>query len=796
MKSHGRMHARLILVFLGIVLTVSARAEVKYALLVGIDNYAPQGSHIRPPELPPVNEKFYDPGGSRWDLPTWPNLSGAVNDVKAMQALLTSRKFAFPNDLGHMDVLTNTQATRAVILGAMQKYLVDLPSRGDTAVFYYAGHGSQRRNSKTDKPDKLDETIVPSDANTGEYDIRDKEIARILNKALDKGIHVTAIFDSCHSGTIARGIPMGSAGSARFLGYDPRDAADPSDTRPDGTAVPRPEDRNDNAALVFTATQHDQLARESKFEDEDHGAFTVALIEALNALSANSPARDVYKRVKVVMQGMELADQQPVLGGTEARQSNPLFGAGSSSSRFTVAVAPEGVLRDGRVVLDAGVVSGLGRGSELVKIGEGNDAASLHLRVAELVDLNKSIAEVLTPRAAIQPGDLFRLEKWAPASRSRLQVWKPPATLSSRDLEEFAGELAALRESRKLTWVDDPVVMPPTHVLSWDGSSWKLTTTGGGSKVLGPRPTSVQIVESAGSAARLFVNLPLTKEMAAQLNMGDHLTIQSAHSPGLARYLLVGRLQGSSVEYAWVRRDVISDAKTSPVVGASTGPVCSPDSPYPSRTDWIDAHSRSADEDLSDFAVRLARVHAWLNLPQPPAGGEIAFPYRLTLKKRDSAKELYVDSGTVAENEEYDLVLRSDGPVPVSTARQWVYVLGIDCSGAGKLLYPSATTAEGNLKPDRGKFDQEISLTGSGTPVRIMPPFGIDTYILLTTSDQLADPSVLNFQSATTRGSRGSPSPLEDLLGSASAGMRGMDRPIPSDWSLQTLEIHSVPNRK
>ncbi len=92
----------------------------------------------------------------------------------------------------------------------MKKFLLDEPARGDTVVFYYAGHGSQRFNSLTDKPFHLDETIVPSDASGGAFDIRDKEVARLFNQVVDKGIQLTAIFDSCHSGSIARGIPVGS----------------------------------------------------------------------------------------------------------------------------------------------------------------------------------------------------------------------------------------------------------------------------------------------------------------------------------------------------------------------------------------------------------------------------------------------------------------------------------------------------------------------------------------------------------------------------------------------------------
>jgi len=66
-------------------------------------------------------------------------------------------------------------------------------------VFYIASHGSLRVNSKGNKLTLLvdgkyvptDSTIVASDAWRGGYDIRDREMTRIFNAALDKGIRLT-----------------------------------------------------------------------------------------------------------------------------------------------------------------------------------------------------------------------------------------------------------------------------------------------------------------------------------------------------------------------------------------------------------------------------------------------------------------------------------------------------------------------------------------------------------------------------------------------------------------------------
>ena len=219
----------------------------------------------------------------RCELGSFQNLEGAVNDAQSMADVLTGPKFGFPadnvvllanpapkQDAGPaMIVLPADQTTRDGILAAMKKYLVDVPQPGDTVVFYDASHGSLRVNTAGEKLTVRDEsgklvyvdsTLVPSDAYKGGYDVRDREMTRIFNAALDKGVHLTVIFDSCHSGGSTRGL---AAGRQRSLPYDPRPVTDPPDTLPNGQRVPPPTERTDNPALVFSAVQQDQEANEA-----------------------------------------------------------------------------------------------------------------------------------------------------------------------------------------------------------------------------------------------------------------------------------------------------------------------------------------------------------------------------------------------------------------------------------------------------------------------------------------------------------------------------------------------------
>ncbi|MFM7440176.1 MAG: caspase family protein, partial [Snowella sp.] len=76
----------------------------------------------------------------------------------------------------------------------------------DLVYIHYSGHGGR---VKTIFPDlkgegQFDEGLVPMDVgDRGRY-LRDVEMATLLKRMTDKGLLVTVIFDSCHSGGATR----------------------------------------------------------------------------------------------------------------------------------------------------------------------------------------------------------------------------------------------------------------------------------------------------------------------------------------------------------------------------------------------------------------------------------------------------------------------------------------------------------------------------------------------------------------------------------------------------------------
>ena len=122
-----------------------------------------------------------------------------------------------------------------------------------------------------------------------------------------------------------------------------------------------------------------------------------------------------------------------------------------------------------------------------------------------------------------------------------------------------------------------------------------------------------------------------------------------------------------------------------------------------------------------------------------------------------------------------------------------MYVLDIDCHGKGSLLYPR-DPAE-NQFPSDADAGLQFVLPGSPT-LRIGPPYGVDTLVMLSTAEPLPDPFwLLEFEGVSHtrgRGRSGAP-PLAMLLTNTSRGMRGAPAAVPTDWGIDLVTLPSVP---
>ena len=98
---------------------------------------------------------------------------------------------------------------------------------------------------------------------------------------------------------------------------------------------------------------------------------------------------------------------------------------------------------------------------------------------------------------------------------------------------------------------------------------------------------------------------------------------------------------------------------------------------------------------------------------------------------------------------------------------RYVYVFVVDSHGGRVLLY--GTSSVENRFPRPGPAPAEIPL-GPTAMFRVVPPYGVDTYYVLTTDEPLPNPRVLEW---------------EDVRSAAA-----------SRWSIERRTFESVPPRR
>lgn len=726
-------------------------AAAKRALLIGINDYS--ASRLGVPRVPPAPDR------------DWRDLRGAVRDAEAMREMLVALYGFEERDIV---TLTDQDATRAAILQALEQHLVKSASKGDVLLFYFAGHGAQVRNSRSDEADRLDETIVPADSRLGVRDIRDKELRAWFASIVECGARLTIVLDNCYSGSGARGLPTGA--QPRAVKLDPRDLADAT------KYPPPPEDRG---ALVLSATHDTGQAWETRdLDGQLHGAFSWALLRAMRDAAPDESASETFLRAAARMRA-ETPFQGPVIAGTPESRRTPLLGARSERRAERAVISVEKVLSDGTVLLHGGWANGLSIGTELRIVSDRDITA--RLRVTAMTGLGRCQARIEpghTLPQAVKSGALLEVAAWsAPAGRP-LRVWTPRTSGDAQTLAALARRLHAEASRRGIRWVADPLNTTPTHVLRWGDAAWELLA-GRAIEHLGPDARdALGAVLKMTAGASLFVQFPAPAAMIDGIAIGagnGREGIDPADRPEEADYVLVGRYSARRLQYAWMRCAVTAADRR------RTG--------LPLRSEWIseDGGGRTPRDSvaaLRDAIVRLRRIHGWNLLESPPGGRS---PYRIALR-RSSTGELARDA--LIGDERYDILLQNQLSPFTQVKPRFVYLFVIDSHGRSTLLFPRRGTE--NRLPLSDPAPREIPI--SELAFEIAPPWGIDTYFLLTSDEALSDPWVLEWGGVRKR-TAASPTALDRLLAVTGTGKRGGSLLAPATWSIERVFFESVPAR-
>jgi hypothetical protein len=393
---------------------------------------------------------------------------------------------------------------------------------------------------------------------------------------------------------------------------------------------------------------------------------------------------------------------------------------------------------------------------------------------------------------AITPGTIFEVDRWASPTGTNLRVWKPAGTLAYAALLSTVQALSTLQSSTQVEWVGDPTRVTPTHLVTWEGDSWKLVGPDGQAVDLGKNPNAQGVLAKLPAEGkekpRLFLYLPPPREVDRAIRIGtgspnDSIEVTSRDN---AHYVLVGRANEGKLEYAWVLPNVTEETQSA-------------ESPMPVRSDWFPAGETPetlalAGGKLEDSVLGIGKVRAWLTLAAPPDEGH--FPYRLAFRKVGSEEAR--TTGPFVKGETYAAVLRAE-PEDLKRfiERRYAYLFSIDSFGKSTLLFPRSKSSVENRVPyapnAEGAWPAEIPL-GPARLFTIGPPYGVDTYILLVSEQAIPDPTVLEFEGVRTRGAQkaGVSSGLEGLLTQVGAATRGPTPTTPTNWSIQRMSLRSV----
>ncbi|EMD33516.1 hypothetical protein CERSUDRAFT_118087 [Gelatoporia subvermispora B] len=129
-------------------------------------------------------------------------LKGCINDAHNVKRFLIDDYGYLEDDIVMLtdDAPHHRQIpTQQNMLAAME-WLVRDAQPHDSLFFHYSGHGGQTKDLDGDEEDGYDEVIYPVDFQTSGQ-IIDDVLHDVLVKPLPPGCRLTAIFDSCHSGS-------------------------------------------------------------------------------------------------------------------------------------------------------------------------------------------------------------------------------------------------------------------------------------------------------------------------------------------------------------------------------------------------------------------------------------------------------------------------------------------------------------------------------------------------------------------------------------------------------------------
>lgn len=235
------------------------------------------------------------------------DLKGCVNDARAWADVL-HRQFDVAKD--DIELLVDRGATKRRIVQGLERLLTGA-RRGDVLVFCISSHGTYLADATGDEPDRYDEALCP-------YDVADAPLADDELRArfgdLPRGVRLTVVADTCHSGSVTR------ARRSRVRFMDPSLIGRPVVQRAPRHRASPPVGRE----ILVSGCRDDQYAHDARFGRRDHGAMTHAALQILRASDHHITYRDLRARLAVAVRAAGF-EQDPQVQARGARLDWEVF---------------------------------------------------------------------------------------------------------------------------------------------------------------------------------------------------------------------------------------------------------------------------------------------------------------------------------------------------------------------------------------------------------------------------------------------------------------------------------------
>ncbi|HPH86428.1 MAG TPA: caspase family protein [Ferruginibacter sp.] len=735
-----------IILFCSFLISNPCIAQTSRAFLIGINQYNP------------LSTSSVSSSGRKLI-----NLEGCVNDIQAVRAVLAAR-FSFA--ASNMQTLLDQQATRQAILDGMNN-LLNSSQRNDVALIYFSGHGSQVKNSLSAEPDQLDETIVPADAwKSGVQDIRDKELARVFNRFLDKGVKLTVIFDCCHSGSISRGPGMHTA-KKRF-------AEGAADIIRDDAYLTPPQERKDGNFLLLAASQDNESASEQELETgEIEGAFTVALLKAIQQLPYGCSVIDLFAATRAILKSNQHL-QEPVMSCTAASgYQSFLFNGRRANAGMRIAVSG---IEQGKIMLQGGHLLGLNNGS-LLKGKVGTD--SVMIRIDSVYGLNLSSARIVSGSINnIKEGYLFELANWVASPDALLKIYMPESKHTYIEIAKLANINRQIIQSGKARIIRNLDEAVPAASIYFYKRSWYVNHEK--SRQALPAFTVDAIEQLTEKNKGIYIELPPDAGLsqAVRKAFANNAGIIFTKNQDEAHYVLYGAVDETGQPAYGLRKKDISP-------GDSLESM-------PSRSSTMVLTSSNSGEVaayLYETALKFSKIRGWLQLTPPLKPGD-DFPFHLEIFDKATGKKIQPLKYTIGQTVLCKLVADEETNDEKPAAR-YIYVFVIDKDGNMSLIYPSEHCGD--------VYQRVPQFTGLDMvkqydlcELEVTQPSGTDTYYLLATDQPIANPQLALNQTGVRGHSATGDSPLEKLLNMGNEGFSNRGLNTTEHWTLRRLSVKAV----